>query len=195
MVLNNNITYNLDISLLVTVGLIIISFFVILFLKKKGGKTIKIDKIQLGLSGPSIDFKCNKDSRCVAYKIWVECVTRVVGVPIDLRVDIIRNINNSYYDFFKEMRKLLKEIEVVESNMDKQIVTLTVEFLNTVIRPYTTARGVKFNKWYDEASINNKKDPVSIQQMYPEYDKLIIDLLKTNQYIQKYIEEMYNIAF
>ena len=93
------------------------------------------------------------------------------------------------------MRKLLKEIEVVESNMDKQIVTLTVEFLNTVIRPYTTARGVKFNKWYDEASINNKKDPVSIQQMYPEYDKLIIDLLKTNQYIQKYIEEMYNIAF
>ena len=46
-----------------------------------------IERVDLGLTGSSITLKCTKNTERIAYKIWIECVTRVVGYKIDLEKD------------------------------------------------------------------------------------------------------------
>lgn len=189
----------LDICTLIITVLSVIAIIVYFFSKKRLKKlNFDIDECELGLTGGTIRLRCNKIHQQIAYKIWVDINTRVIATKIDLDVDNIRVVNNSYYKCFTDTRELLKEIPVNKINNDGELVNLIVRFLNQVMRPYLTKWGVTYNNWYDnkiETDEMKGKNPVEIQKSYPYYEELSNDLLSINEKVMKYSDKLHEIAF
>lgn len=189
----------LDIGTLIIAVLSVIAIIVYFFSKKRLKKlNFDIDECELGLTGGTIRLRCNKIHQQIAYRIWVDINTRVIATKIDLDVDNIRVVNNSYYKCFTDTRELLKEIPVNKINNDGELVNLIVRFLNEVMRPYLTKWGVTYNNWYDnkiETDEMKGKNPVEIQKSYPYYEELSNDLLSINEKVMKYSDKLHEIAF
>lgn len=197
--------YYCDFSITLDIGMLIIAVpsviaIIVYFFSKKRLKKLNfdIDECELGLTGGTIRLRCNKIHQQIAYRIWVDINTRVIATKIDLDVDNIRVVNNSYYKCFTDTRELLKEIPVNKINNDGELVNLIVRFLNEVMRPYLTKWGVTYNNWYDnkiETDEMKGKNPVEIQKSYPYYKELSNDLLSINEKVMKYSDKLHEIAF
>ncbi len=197
--------YYCDFSITLDIGTLIIAVssviaIIVYFFSKKRLKKLNfdIDECELGLTGGTIRLRCNKIHQQIAYRIWVDINTRVIATKIDLDVDNIRVVNNSYYKCFTDTRELLKEIPVNKINNDGELVNLIVRFLNEVMRPYLAKWGVTYNNWYDnkiETDEMKGKNPVEIQKSYPYYEELSNDLLSINEKVMKYSDKLHEIAF
>ena len=189
----------LDIGTLIIALLGVVSIIVYFCSKKKMKKlNFDIDGCEFGLTGGKIHLKCNHAHKQIAYRVWVDINTRVVATKIDLDVDIIRIINDSYYKCFTDTRELLKEIPVNKLNNDGELANLIVRFLNEVMRPYLTKWGVRYSSWYDneiKKDENQGENPVDIQKRYPQYEELAKDLLLINYKIIQFNSRLYEIAF
>lgn len=194
-----DLSITLDIGTLI-IAILGISAIIVYFCSKKRLKKLNfdIDECELGLTGGAIHLKCNKMQQQIAFRIWVDINTRVLANKINLDVDNIRVINDSFYKCFTDTRELLKEIPVDKINSDGELVNLIVRFLNEVMRPYLTKWGVRYNKWYDNITENGKSkgdNPVDIQKSYPCYKELSNDLLSINEKVIKYSDKLHEIAF
>ena len=189
----------LDIGTLIIAILSIIAIIVYFCSKKRLKKlNFDIDECELGLTGGTVHLKCNKIHQQIAFRIWVDINTRVLATKINLDVDNIRAINDSYYKCFTDTRELLKEIPVNKINSDGELVNLIVRFLNEVMRPYLSKWGIRYSKWYDNITENDKlkgDNPVDIQKSYPYYEELSKDLLSINEKVIKYSDKLCEIAF
>ena len=196
---------NCDFSITLDIGTLIIALLsviaiIVYFCSKKRLKKLNfdIDECELGLTGGTIHLKCNKIHQQIAFRIWVDINTRVLATKINLDVDNIRVVNDSYYKCFTDTRELLKEIPVNKINSDGELVNLIVRFLNEVMRPYLTKWGVRYNEWYDNIIEKDKlkgNNPVDIQKSYPYYEELSSDLLSINEKVIKYSDKLHEIAF
>ena len=197
--------YYCDFSITLDIGTLIIAVpsviaIIVYFFSKKRLKKLNfdIDECELGLTGGTIRLRCNKIHQQIAYRIWVDINTRVIATKIDLDVDNIRVVNDSYYKCFTDTCELLKEIPVNKINNDGELVNLIVRFLNEVMRPYLTKWGVTYNNWYDNKIKTDEmkgKNPVEIQKSYPYYEELSNDLLSINEKVMKYSDKLHEIAF
>ena len=193
------ISITLDIGTLIIALLGIVAIIAYLFSKKKFKKlNFDVDECELGLTGGIIRLKCNRVHQQIAYRIWVDINTRVLATKINLDVDNIRIVNDSYYKCFTDTRELLKEIPVNKINNDNELVNLIVRFLNEVMRPYLTKWGVRYNEWYDNEIKKEElkgTNPVDIQKSYTHYQELSSDLLSINEKVIKYSNRLREIAF
>ena len=147
----------------------------------------------------SVKLKYNRKDQEVAYKLWVELSTRKIGLPFDQENDVITEVYNSWYDFFKIARELLKDIPASRLPYSNDLIKLTERVLNVGLRPHLTKWQAKYRKWYNNEFIkkNNKKSetPQEIQKRYPEYSVLVEDLVLTNKRMIEYKDLMGKIAF
>lgn len=162
-------------------------------------KHLTIDQAQLGLAGQTITLRPNDTDRQIAYKLWVELSTRKIGLPIDLRDDIVLEIYDSWHAFFSVTRELLKDVPVskFQRRTTRQIVTLSLEILNTAIRPHLTTWQARFRHWYSSRTAHvddHPSSPQQIQRSFPEYDALKKDLDLVNRRLVLYREKMYDLA-
>ena len=191
-----DVSLSIDLATLLLAGLFLITLFVIFLIKRFGKGKIEIDGIDFGLEGVCFHVCNDRTVRQVAYKIWVEINTRVIGVEIDLEKDIIRSINESYYAFFKATRLLIEDIPANNVKTTKELVGLATSFLNDVMRPYLTKWGIRFNDWYDSERAKNKMiSPQALQKRFKEYDLLCDDLLAINHNVLRYSDTLKKIAF
>ncbi|EKD94413.1 MAG: hypothetical protein ACD_26C00063G0001, partial [uncultured bacterium] len=73
------------------------------------------------------------------------------------------------------------------------LVDLLIDSLNKGLRPHLTEWQAKFRKWYTielEDKQNKTKTPQDIQKKYPQYKKLIFDLVKVNKQMVAYTNEI-----
>ena len=77
-----------------------------------GRRSISVDQASIGIGNSSITLKLNKKDQEIAYKLWVELSTRKIGLPYDEDNDVIAEVYDSWYTFFKIARDLLKDIPV-----------------------------------------------------------------------------------
>ena len=183
---------------------IVIGFFVfivgLLFVVKKKiwslskGYSIYVDQASIGIGNSRITLKLCKKDQEIAYKLWVELSTRKIGLPYDEDNDVIVEVYDSWYAFFKIARDLLKEIPGERLADSRELVELTQRVLNDGLRPHLTRWQAKCRKW-DKVACEKEGTPQEIQKGYPEYAELIDDLKKTNQTMINYRELMYKIAF
>ena len=103
--------------------------------------SITIDEVNLGIGDTSVKLVYNKKDQEIAYKLWVELSTRKIGLPFDQENDVISEVYNSWYDFFKIARELLKEIPVSRLPYSNDLIKLTEKVLNTGLRPHLKSRG------------------------------------------------------
>ena len=154
---------------------------------------------KFGVGDHSVTIRPNTVDRQIAYKIWVELSTRKIGLPIDLEDDVIAEVYDSWYQFFKITRELLKEIPAtrLQDRRTGEIVSLSIKILNTGLRPHLTKWQARFRRWY----VNQEKNepdtslpPQDIQKKYPNYNELTENMMKVNDNLMAYRELMYNLA-
>lgn len=180
----------------------IVVFFVLVFIgiwifkKWISKKSITIDEINLGIGDSSIKLIYNKKDQEIAYKLWIELSTRKIGLLFDKEHDVITEVYNSWYEFFKVARELLKDIPVSRLFYSNDLIELTEKVLNKGLRPHLTTWQAKYRKWYEKESvINNEYTPQELQRRYPHYDELVDDLIETNKRMIEYKMLMKQIAF
>lgn len=192
-----------DKSLLLTInpwlvgGVVLLIVVIILIRRWIGvwrGPNFEIDAAEMGIGSAKISFKPNLKDQEIAYKIWVELSTRKIGLPIDLKNDVISEIYDSWYSFFSITRELVKDIPVsrVKNESTRKIITLSIKMLNDGLRPHLTSWQARFRHWYEKQLVNagDDIDPQSIQAKYPKFDELKTDLLIVNGRLIKYREKM-----
>lgn len=142
---------------------------------------MEVQGADIGIGSTIINFKPNKKDKEIAYKLWIELSTRKLGIPLDFENDVIYEVYNSWYEFFKITRNSLKEFPVSKLNNEssKDIIYISIGVLNGELRTHLTKWQAKFRRWYElerDKDINSDKSPQEIQEEFPEYDELCEDL-------------------
>lgn len=156
----------------------------------------EIEEAEFGLGDQKITLRANDLDRTVAYRVWVELSTRKIGLKIDPDNDVIDEIYNSWHEFFSVTRELIKDVPVVKVRQDstRKIIQLSIEVLNTGLRPHLTKWQARFRRWYANELVKDGdalEHPQDIQKRFPDYEKLIAEMLQVNEKLMAYREKMY----
>jgi hypothetical protein len=197
LVLNNDYSFSLTISVWV-LALAVVAFLVFLIMRSgpifRWRRNFEIDKAEIGIGSGKLSFKPNLEDQQIAYAIWVELSTRKIGLPIDLKHDVIWEIYESWHTFFSVTRELIKDIPVSKLRNDstKKIILLSIDVLNKGLRPHLTFWHARFRRWYERESQNSHDeiDPQALQEKYPKYAELSQNLLEVNRSLIKYRSKM-----
>jgi len=155
-------------------------------------RNYEINQIELGIGSGKVTLKPNNVDLDVAYKLWVELMTRKLGLPYDQEHDVIVEIYDSWYEFFRLTRELVKSIPVsriVQNESTQTLVAISIDVLNKALRPHLTKWQSKYRHWYDKElnkPENALKSPQEIQKAFPEYKSLVEDITKTNHHLVAY---------
>lgn len=166
-------------------------------------RSFEIDQADIGIGSQKFSFKPNMIDKQVAYAIWVELSTRKIGLPIDFEHDVVSEIYDSWHGFFTVTRDLVKGIpaQKVKRDSTQKIIRLSIEVLNEGLRPHLTRWQARFRHWYerelrkyDEGKGEEVLDPQLIQERFPRFDELKIDMERVNQSLIKYRQQMYRLV-
>lgn len=166
-------------------------------------ENFEIDQADIGIGDQKFTFKPNMTDKQVAYAIWVELSTRKIGLEIDFENDVISEIYDSWFGFFTVTRDLVKGIPAQKIRRDstQKIIRLSIEVLNTGLRPHLTKWQARFRHWYDrelrkydEGTGEEVLDPQLIQERFPKYDELKADMGRVNKSLIKYRQQMYRLV-
>ena len=186
------------ILILICVFIAILVTILVVFNKKKHRSKMEIESYTVTVGGVSTTLKIDYSDREIAYKAWVEMSTRKVGLMVDDEKDVIVEVYNSWYEFFKILRNIMKEIPGNKFTCSHDLIDLLSNVLNGRLRNHLTTWQAKFRRWYDFEIIdtNNKdKSPQDIQREYPEFSDLIKDIKETNEELIDLKTALYSIAF
>lgn len=196
---SNTMAVNINLcSLLVvlTICFLIVNVFFPYAFKTIKRKQLKVKDIKFSFSSVDVSFEVDTTTQRLAYMLWIEIVTRKIGLPYEEDKDVIVEVYNSWYESFKLIRSMLKEVDPSQLENAKVLIDLTMKILNKGMRPHLTTWQAKFRAWYAKEKDKHKDmTPQEIQRMYPEYDALIKDLRKANEDMMKFAELVKEIAF
>jgi len=156
------------------------------------GEEYEIDQVELGIGSAKVKIQANHEVLQTAFKLWVELRTRKLGLPFEEDHDVIVEIYNSWYEFFRLTRDLVKTIPVrrIRDSKDTQLlVRISVDVLNLALRPHLTRWQARFRNWYEHESQkpeNAGAEPQVLQKRFPDYGKLCMELKTTNARLVAY---------
>lgn len=163
--------------------------------------SFEVDQADIGIGENKLSFRPNSTDRQVAYAVWVELSTRKIGLPIDLKNDVISEIYDSWYSFFSITRDLLKTVPVskVKRDSTQKIIKLSMDVLNLGLRPHLTEWQARFRRWNDRelARLDKLDDGVidlqDVQNSFPQFEKLSSELMQVNEHLIKYRKKMHDL--
>ncbi len=161
-------------------------------------KKFEVNEAEFGIGKQKVKIRPNIVDMQIAYKIWVELSTRKIGLPIDFNNDVISEVYDSWYKFFSVTRDLVKEVPVSKFRRSdtERIIKMSIEVLNSGIRPHLTLWQAKFRRWYENELSKDENiivAPQKIQSKFPEFDLLCTDLKEINGRLIKYRSKMYDL--
>ncbi|MEP4095748.1 hypothetical protein [Reichenbachiella sp.] len=192
---DNNVVVSISLWVILSLVSIVLIYYVVLIVRFRY-RLVKLD-IKLGNVG-SAEFRPNKTDLQLAHKIWTELVTRKAAIPIDQEHDVIEEVYDSWYALFHEIRVSIREIPadlINSSESTRKIVNIATKTLNEGLRPHLTKWQARYRSWKD-ANKDQFLDlsPQDFQKKYPQYDDLIKDLLKVNNQLIEYADELKKIV-
>jgi len=153
---------------------------------------VKVD-IKLGNVGVA-EFRPNKNDIQIAHKIWTELVTRKAAIPIDKDHDVIEDIYDSWYSMFQKVREFISDIPahlIHKNKSTKEIIRIATQTLNDGLRPHLTRWQARYRTWSESKKEKLREmTPQEFQKEYPEYKDLIEDLMRVNQQLIQYAQEL-----
>lgn len=199
LVLANDFGLTVHANVVVVSAMLLLVFILLLARKiffQRRLSQFEIEEAEFGLGDQKITLRANDLDRTVAYRVWVELSTRKIGLKIDPDDDVIDEIYNSWHEFFSVTRELIKDVPVVKVRQDstRKIIHLSIEVLNTGLRPHLTKWQARFRRWYANQLLKDGdalEHPQDIQKRFPDYDKLISEMLEVNSKLMAYREKMY----
>ena len=145
----------------------------------------------------SITFETTPTDRIIAWKAYVQLVTRKAALPFDDKHDVIEDVYASMYSLFDTSRDLLSNLPPRSFENPDGISAILLRVINDGLRPHLTRWQSDFRSWMDIARKNDEfqgMSPVALQKLYPDYQKLVEDLRFTNTELIKLADELYLIA-
>jgi hypothetical protein len=164
-------------------------------------KSFEIDEAEIGIGSHKIKLKPNDADVQIAYQLWVELSTRKIGLPIDFEHDVIQQIYDSWYDFFKVTRGLLKGIPASKLRVTastQKLIQIAIDILNEGLRPHLTLYQARFGRWMTHQLAHEGtvgKSPQEIQVTYPDYAKLKTDMEQVNRKLIRYRATLKTLVF
>lgn len=189
----NNIVLSVNwlIALILILLVVLASWMIRWLYERIKVKKIQIEEATIGIGNSSITIKYDYRVKEIAYKIWIELITRKIGIIFDEKNDVIYEVYDSWYKAFKVIRQLLGEIPPERISDAKGLVEITTKVLNEGLRPHLTIWQAKFRLWYKNTVDTEKNmSPQELQKNFPEYQALVSDLKKTNEIMIKYASEL-----
>ena len=178
---------------------------------------IKSVSLSLPFKLGSVVFDTTPTDRIIAWKAYVQLVTRKAALPFDEEHDSIEDVYASLYSLFDMTRDLLSDLPPKTfqkpsrlstllsrvflapktSQKPDELSTLLLRILNDGLRPHLTRWQSDFRTWIGNA---RKKDefmsmsPVGLQKRYPRYSSLVENLKDTNTQLSELADGLYLIA-
>lgn len=162
--------------------------------KKKTRRQITLEGMSFGIGDFSCTLTCSNEVQGIAYKLWVELITRKIAIPLE-EDDVIAEVYDSWYTAFSAIRELLKTVPGSCLEDASNLIDITTKVLNEGLRPHLTKWQAKYRIWYDQESKESSEAPQIIQKRYQEYAELWDDMIQTNQHIVTFAGKMKEIAF
>lgn len=184
--------------------ILILTLIVFLYIRRKqffgDDSYLEINEAEIGVGSGKIKLKANLDDLQIGFKFWTELSTRKIGLPLDEEHDVIAEVYDSWYEFFKIARELIKTIPVSKirhNETTKELVIISMHILNMELRPHLTKWQARYRRWWDASLTdpsNHNKPPQELQQTYPYYTELVDELKTVNaklviytNYLQKMV--------
>jgi hypothetical protein len=188
---NLDFSFHIDTVLLMLILFVVLAVIIFQLGRKIRLKSFEIDEAEIGIGNQKIKIRPNLTDMQTAYRIWVELHTRKIGLAVQPEEDVIVEVYDSWYSFFKVTRELVKEIPIskLSQKNTKNIISLSIEVLNSGLRPHLTAWQAKFRRWYENEKNkdgNRELSPQEIQKKYPLYDEMITSIIIVNKRMVNY---------
>jgi hypothetical protein len=128
------------------------------------------------------------DGRVVAWKVFVEIVTRITIQPLPERSGHVREALESLRQIFAFTRQTLGAAEPSWSYSGQPTVEeLAIAMLNQELRPFLT-------KWHPQLLAWEKANPRTPESDWPENAACRAELLTTQQRVRRYADEFAKLA-
>mgnify|MGYP001578526409 CR=1 FL=1 len=154
--------------------------------------SFEIDKTEIGIGTGKVTIKPSYEDLQIAFQLWAELNTRKIALPLDEEHDVFAEVYDSWYEFFRIARELIKSVPVTRYRRYKSTRTLVdtaLAVLNAGLRPHLTKWQAKYRRWYRaqlEQEENRNLSPQEIQRRYPNYADLVTDMKRVNRYLLAY---------
>ena len=179
------------------VGLVVSILIIGRFFYMNGFRTsFEIDKTEIGIGTGKVTIKPSYEDLQIAFQLWTELNTRKIALPLDEENDVLAEVYDSWYDFFRIARELIKSVPVTRYRRHQSTRTLVdtaLAVLNTGLRPHLTKWQAKYRRWYRaqlEREENQNLTPQEIQQRYPNYADLVTDIKRVNRHLLAYSKSL-----
>ncbi len=163
--------------------------------RRRGQSTSVSVGIPFGLGSTTYD--TTPADRIVAWKLYVQLVTRKAALPFDSDADLVVDVFDSLFELFPISRTLLSDLPPRHYERDGGVASLVIRVLNDGLRPSLTRWQSGFRQWWTEAleqESNKGTRPQDIQRQFPQYDELVKDLRVMNTELGKFADELFEIA-
>lgn len=194
--------WGLDIHLGIIFWAVLVVIVVLGVLARRRGGRWQLTQADFTFAGCATVTMCPTDDVAgLAHQAWVEITTRKAALPFDEEHDVVVEVYNSWYELFRALRELAKNVPTrrgLRKNSDEaQLVEILTGALNEGLRPHLTQWQARFRRWYDEEQRKNEVaglSPQEIQRRYPQYDDMVSDLRTVNTGLMEFAEGLRKIA-
>lgn len=151
----------------------------------------EVNEVEIGVGAGRVKIKPNHDDLQIAYRLWVELKTRKLGLPFEEDHDVIVDVYNSWYDFFRITRELIKSVPIAKIRGHKstqELIGISIDVLNKAIRPHLTKWHARYRHWLELELRKQTSDvpPQELQKRFPNYGELVSELKATNTQLVAY---------
>jgi len=127
-----------------------------------------------------LSFTVTRDSEQVAWKLFVETVTRISTQRLDMNGGLVREALTSLYSLFASTRDILKQSQPSRlTGTGPTVEQLAIAMLNTELRPFLTRWHPRLRRW--------EADHDDGETGWPDNDQCRSELAATQQRLQAYV--------
>ena len=126
-----------------------------------------------------MQFVMSRDTKQVAWKLFVETVTRVSTQQMDSRSGLLREALTSLYGLFQTTRETLKTVEPSRPGRDPTVEQLAITMLNVELRPF-------LSRWHTELTRWEKANPDTDETRWPANQDCREALAQTQARLREY---------
>lgn len=128
-----------------------------------------------------LHFAVTRDSQEVAWKFFVESVTRISTQPLDESSGLLREALTSLYGLFGTIREVLKQAQPsTKTGRDPTVEHLAIAMLNNELRPF-------LSRWHPALLQWEKNHPDQPEAAWPEAERCRAELASMQQRLEEYV--------
>ncbi len=200
--------FSLTINIMVALALVVVAVLAYLSMRryfrwqnKNSAKDVEIVPVELtygvGQSNVKYQIVRNYVNVEIAFRIYIELITRKAALEVDEEHDVIAEGYDSWYKLFQLTRDEIKTLSgnLLEDNAkSEELIRLSTDILNKGLRPHLTEYQARFRRWYNDALTkpeNKNRSPQEIQKGYPRYTELIASMKAVNKVLMQYADQLH----